>query len=116
MSDVLMDLFEAIKEEINSNIALLDQCVSIDGYTYYFEEVYEDGWDDCGKYSDSFTIYRVAKWTNDGEFIEDLDMLIRQDCMRCGSYFSYYEYEFDEIYLVEEKEETITRKYWARID
>lgn len=112
----IVDLFEAIKYEVNMDISLDYQDVIVDDFSYVFEEVYEDDWYDYGKFQESFTIYRVSKYTTKNEFIEDLDMFIRQDCIRSGSYYSDYEFEYEDIYLVEEKEEVITRKVWERIE
>lgn len=111
----MRDLFEILKEKVDNNYSLYDQEIVVDGYKYYFEEIEEEDWVDEGKYSYSSSIYRVAKWTYDGKFVEDLDLYLRQSCTRYGSYYNGYEYEFDSVEMVEEREETITRKYWAVI-
>ena len=110
-----IDLFEELIEEINTNASLEDQEIILNDKKYYFEEIYEDGWEDQGKYSDNYSVFRVSVCDKNGGFLEDLDMYIRQDCIRCGSYFSYYEYEYETPYLVKEKTETVVVKNWVAI-
>lgn len=111
----MRELFEELREEINGDLALADQEVVLDNYKYYFEEVEEGDWVDNGKYAHSYTVYRVSKWALDGEHIDDLDLLIKQDCTRTGSYYSYYEFYYESIYMVEKREKTIIKTVWVAI-
>jgi len=65
-----------------------------------YEEVYDSGWEDEGKYQLSEIVYNI-KNTN-------YLFLVR----RSGSYFSDYYYQIDEVYEAEEVTETVTRIYW----
>lgn len=111
----VIDLFEELLEDIDTNNSLEEQVININDKKYSFEEVYEDGWIVHGKYANNYFVFRVAVYDKNGNFLEDLDMFIKQNCMRCGDYFSYYEYEFETPYLVKEKIETVISRNWVAI-
>lgn len=72
---------------------------------YSLEEIYDDRWSDEGKYSYNFIVYSLQK---DGE---DTGIRLGQSVVRFGSYYSDYDYDFEPIALVEEKEMII--KKWV---
>ena len=106
-------LCENLLEEIETNKSLEVQCVTLEDKKYYFEEVYEEDWCDCGKYAHSYTVYRVSIYTLNDEFVEDTELYLRHDVTRSGSYFSYYEYDFETPYRVKKIKKIIEVEEWV---
>jgi len=71
-----------------------------------FEMVETEDWSDEGKYSHTFGIFKDMKTGKHYRF----------SISRSGSYFSYYEFYFnDDIEEVELKEVVIKKKAWVRV-
>lgn len=72
---------------------------------YTLKEIYNDGWSDEGKFSTNFMVYTLQKDE------KDTNIRLGQSVTRYGSYYSDYEWQYESIALVKEKE--ITIKKWV---
>lgn len=97
---------EIIIENLNESAKDAEDmfCVYNDS-EYDLKEIYNDGWSDEGKYSSNFIVYTLQKDK------EDTGIRLGQSVTKWGSYYSDYEWEYESIALVEEKEMTI--KKWS---
>lgn len=109
-----IDLFELLLEKITTDRPLEFQEILINNKSYSFEEVYDNGWETHGEYLENYYIYRVYIH-KDGEFIEDLNMFLRQDCTKFNTPFEYYGYQYETPFLVKEKVKTIQVKEWVAL-
>lgn len=94
-----LEIIKNMLEE-SSTIAEDMECTYNNSY-YNLKEIYEDGWSDEGKYSTNFMVYALQKDK------EDTGVRFGQTVSRFGSYHSSYEWEYESIALVEEREMTI---------
>lgn len=100
---------EIIIEELNESAKSAENmyCEYKDS-EYTLKEIYEDGWSDEGKYSTNFYVFALEK--NE----EDTGIRLGQSVNRYGSYYSDYEWEYESIALVEEKEVTIKKWIYSK--
>ena len=91
-----------------------DDClINIDGVLYKIHKI-EEEIDDQGKFQNVERIFEVLECVKNGSN-KKLDIFIMQNSFRCGDYYSGYDYEFDEPYLVEQVERVVTTKVWSVI-
>ena len=88
-----------------------DDVVELDGIKYYLEEKEDKGWKSEGKWETNYYIYELI--CDDGDDILPTGVFIGQGRSRSGSYYSEYYYEFEELEIVEQVEETIVIKKWV---
>ena len=108
-----IDIKELLKKFDNS-IALEDhEYVTFENVNYAFNEFDNEEDIDEGKYKSGATIYELVVYDeNDKE--KQTGIFVRQSYTKYGEYWSGYEYEYDELVQVEEKQKTIT--YWAEVE
>ncbi|HID0768063.1 TPA: hypothetical protein ACXDAZ_002592 [Clostridium botulinum] len=89
----------------------------IDGITYALEQIEEEDWISGGKYECSSNVFRIGISNKECAWKVDkpLDLYIKQDVSRTGSYYSDYFYDYEKPYMVEQKEETIVVNKWVAI-
>lgn len=103
-----------ILEQVGNSYAL-DVCgyIEVDGVIYGFKEIEREDVVDEGKYKLGANIYQLVvrdkeTGTNTGTLL-----FFKQPFVAYGDYWSGYEYEYEEVIQVEQKQKTIT--YWADI-
>ena len=91
-----------------------DDEVELDGVKYYLSEKENEGWKSEGKWETNYYIYELV--CNDGNKTNPTGIFIGQGRSRSGSYYSEYYYEFENLEIVEQVEETIVVKKWVRVN
>lgn len=93
-------LFDKLLDKVNLNMSLEKQEIKLnDGYIYRFDTVYESDYVTFLVGGRNYTIYRVSKWSIEDDFIDDLDLLIRQDTV----YYDNNEMEYEQPFRVTEE-------------
>ncbi|HCL4447164.1 TPA: hypothetical protein N2D16_002769 [Clostridium botulinum] len=113
----LQELGKKIIKECGSED--LESCDSfkIDGDIYALEQIEEGDWISEGKYEYSSNVFRIGIANKECAWKVDkpLNLYINQDVSRTGSYYTDYTYDYEEPYIVEQKEETVVVKKWVAI-
>ena len=92
-----------------------DDClINIDGVSYQIYKI-EEEIDDQGKFQNVERIFEVLKYIKNGSN-KKLGIFIMQNSFRSGDYYSGYDYEFDEPYLVEQVTKVITTTEWEVVE
>ena len=92
-----------------------DDClINIDGVSYKIHKI-EEEIDDQGKFQNVERIFEVLKCIENSSN-KKLDIFIMQNSFRSGDYYSGYDYEFDEPYLVHQVDRVIATKIWEVIE
>lgn len=110
------ELTEKLLKAFDISHSLEDcEAVQIDGVEYCCYLVEELQIEDKGKYQNGGAVFSVKVYNgtyNDAQIDEPL-LYIEQDFTRYGSYYSDYEYEYYEPYVVEKRE--ITTTVWKSV-
>lgn len=114
-----LELYKKICEEFNSklnedSIEYLD-AITVNGITYSYEEEEAEDTIDKGKYQYGGTIYAIGVSKEEGFGIVEPLFYVKQDFTKSGSYFSHQEYMYEELYIVERKEEVKIIKSWKSV-
>lgn len=97
---------EIIIEGLNKSDGCAENMYYIhNNFEYDLKEIYNEGWSDEGKCSTNFFVYALRKDE------EDTGMRLGQFVTRYGSYYSDYDWDYESVALVKEKEVTI--KKWV---
>lgn len=109
-----LKICEAFGEE---NIADSDIEIEIDGVKYAFNEVQDWKWEDEGKYQYGDCVIQAGVADKETPWrIEEgkkLNIFIKQEATKCGSYFSYTEYTYEKPYLVKSKK--VEKEIWVSV-
>lgn len=114
-----LELYKEILGRFNDeldgeNMECIDK-VEVNGITYSYEEEDVEDTIDEGKYQYGGTIYAIGVSKEDGFGIVEPLFYVKQDFTKSGSYFSHQEYEYEELYIVEKKEEVKIITSWKSV-
>lgn len=114
-----LELYREICESFNNemdggDIEFADN-VEVNGILYTYEEVEKLKTIDEGKYQYGGSIYAIGVSKEDGYSIVEPLFYVRQGFSKSGSYFSDYQYEYEELEIVERKEELKLVVSWESI-
>ena len=105
------EIWEMVSEEIDLENTLRnrDAILLVDGeyYNFVFEDIDADDLSLDYRNGTSFNTYKISVYTPTGEFVEDLDLFVRQHSnkyIKYESYYSSYIYEYDRPFRVSAEE------------
>lgn len=111
------DLWEMLYDELNVDelVEYQERVLTLDGiqYKFCFEEIEDEGWEDEGKYQNNGYVFRVSVYSVNDEFLEDLELYVKQYASRSGSYYSDYYYEYDAPFRVERIKKVVEIEEWV---
>lgn len=95
---LLKEIVEKLSEE---NGSLEDLSVEVDGIAYGVTEHMIDKWDDEGKYQFTTEHGTLCSYDENYKVVDSFPIFLERGITRSGSYFSDYNYDYDDIQVYE---------------